>query len=62
MNAQKDTVVTNVWWTGLGIHPRRNGGAFEPLLAEFVDLAPPRATHSRRPTTLFAQHYDSASG
>ncbi|MDN6534531.1 MAG: hypothetical protein L0K63_09740 [Yaniella sp.] len=37
MNAQKDTVVTNVWWTGLGIHPRRNGGAFEPLLAEFVD-------------------------
>lgn len=37
MNAPKDTVVTNVWWTGLGIHPRRNGGALEPLLTEFVD-------------------------
>ncbi|MDN5877884.1 tyrosine-type recombinase/integrase [Brevibacterium aurantiacum] len=37
MKTPKDNDVTNAWWTGLGIRPRRNGGALEPLLTELID-------------------------
>lgn len=36
MKTPEDNDVTNAWWTGLGIRPRRNGGALEPLLTELV--------------------------